>query len=186
MFSRRLGIERRKGKYQRKKDNVSNNIEGTEESTTATQGYTDEGRQGIADALATVRLQLIQEDPLISKPGRMDRMVTTGPMHDRGDILELFRGRPISLQTTTRVANNSLRDLPISTELPEHERVGVPIPGADRYIGWWAPRVVGEGPIYQVHVIPKAGGALYRYPRENEHTEDFFRGDARARKIPRR
>ena len=70
-------------------------MEETEDSTTDTEGYTEEDRQGIVDTLVTVMLQLIMEDPWISIPNMMDRMIETGPMHERVDILELFRGRPI-------------------------------------------------------------------------------------------
>ena len=50
-------------------------MEETDESTTASWGYTDEDRQGIVDTMVTVMLQLIQENPWIPIPEMMDRMV---------------------------------------------------------------------------------------------------------------
>ena len=159
-------------------------MEETDESTTDTDGYTAEDRQGIVDTMVTVMLQLTMEDPWISIPNMMDRMTETGPLHDRDDIMEVFRGRPIFRRTTNRlevvraaVVSGALGELPISTRAPEHERVGVTIPGTDRYIGWWAPQVVNDGPIFPVNMITVPGGVLCRYPHEDEHTEEYFRGE---------
>ena len=159
-------------------------MEETEDSTTASLGYTDDDRQGIVDTMVTVMLQLIQENPWIPMPAMMDRMVEFGPLHNRGDILELFRGRPIFRWTAMRVetvraavVGNMMRDLPVSTRVPENERVGYTIPSTDRYIGWWASRIAGEGQLFPVHMIPIEGGRLYRYPHEGEYTEDYFRSE---------
>ena len=160
-------------------------MEESDESTTDTDGYTDDDRQGIVDTLVTVMLQLIQEDPWIAAPTMMDRMVTTGPLHTREEVLELFRGRPIFMRAVTRmeilrtaVVNGMVGDLPISTRVPVGEAVGWTIPGDDRYIGWWAPCVTGGGPVYHVRMIPVWQGDLSRYPRdeEDEYTEDYLRG----------
>ena len=159
-------------------------MEETEESTTASWGYTDEDRQGIVDTMVTVMLQLIQENPWIPIPEMMDRMVEFGPLRNREDILEVFRGRPIFRWTTTRietvrtaVVNNVIQDLPVSTRPPANERVGFTIPGTDRYIGWWAPQIAGEGNLFPVHMISLEGGRLQRYPHEGEYTEDYIRGE---------
>ena len=56
-------------------------MEDTDESTTATQGYTEADRQGIVDTLVTVMLQLIMENPWIPVPHMMGRMVENGPLH---------------------------------------------------------------------------------------------------------
>ena len=61
--------------------------------------------------------------------------------------------------------------------MPRDERVGETIPGTDRYIGWWAPRVVGDGPTYPVHMISIMEGVLYRYPHEEGSTEEYIRGE---------
>ena len=69
----------------------------------------------------------------------MDRMVMTGPLHSRNDVIELFRGRPNFMQTVTRlevlrtaVVSNVVGDLPVSTRVPRGEGVGWTIPGTDR------------------------------------------------------
>ena len=137
------------------------------------------------DTLVTVMLQLIQEDPWIAVPTMMDRMVTTGPLHTREEVLELFRGRPIFMRAVTRMetlrtaaVNEMVGDLPVSTRVPVGEAVGWTIPGVDRYIGWWAPCVTGGGPVYHVRMIPVWRGDLSRYPHdeEDEFTEDYLRG----------
>ena len=159
-------------------------MEETEDSTTDTDGYPVDDRQGIVDTMVTVMLQLIMEDPWISIPNMMDRMTEFGPLHDRDGIMEVFRGRPIFRRTTSRLevvraaaVNGTLRELPISTRVPENERVGVTIPGTDRYIGWWAPQVECDGFIFPVNMITVPGGVLYRYPHEEEDTEAYFRGE---------
>ena len=158
-------------------------MEETEESTTATEGYPDEDRQGIVDTLVTVMLQLVQEDPWIPIPAMLDRVTEVGPVHNRDDVLELFRGRPNVWQLAERleavrtaVVNNMLPELPASTRAPTNERVGWAIPGTDRYIGWRAPRVVGGGLLCQVNMISLWGRRLYRYPHEDEYTVDYMRG----------
>ena len=78
-------------------------MEETDDSTTDTGGYTEEDRQGIVDTLVTVMLQLIMEDPWMSIPNMMDRMIETGPMSEREDKLELFRGRPIFWRVARRL-----------------------------------------------------------------------------------
>ena len=115
----------------------------------------------------------------------MDRMVTTGALHTREDVIELFRGRPTFMQAVARleilrtaVANEMVGDLPVSTRAPVGEDIGWTIPGTDRYIGWWAPCVTGGGPVYPVGMIPIWQGELRRYPHddEDEYTEDYLRG----------
>ena len=160
-------------------------MEESEESTTDTYGYTDDDRQGIVDTMVTVMLQLVQEDPWMAVPTMMDRMVLCGPLHTREEVIELFRGRPNFMRAVARieilrtaVVNEMVQDLPMTTRVPVGEVAGWTIPGVDRYIGWWAPCVTGDGPAYRVGMIPVWSGELRRYPHreEDEYTEDYLRG----------
>ena len=75
------------------------------------------------------------------------------------------------------VINGALNEIPVSTTLPINERVGATIPGTDRYIGWWAPQAERDGRIYLVNIPMMRGVMLYRYPHEDEQTEEYFRGE---------
>ena len=113
-------------------------MEDADDSTTDTQRYSDADRQGSADGLATLMLQLILEDPWISAPDMMDRLVRAGPLHSRNQLLEVFRGRPNWQRAVDRMevvraaaASGEVSGIPVTTEVPEHERVGHALPRTD-------------------------------------------------------
>ena len=116
----------------------------TDESTTDTQRYSEEDRQGIADSLVPIMLQLVQEDPWIPVRGMMGRLARAGPLRNRGQPLEVFRGGPNFHQTAARrevvrtaLARGEADGLPITTEAPEDEWAGYTLPERDGFISWW-------------------------------------------------
>ena len=142
-------------------------MEDADDSTTDSQTYSDADRQGSADGLATLMLQFILEDLWISAPDMMDRLVRAGPLHSRNQLLEVFRGRPNWQRAVDRMevvraaaACGEVSGIPVTTEVPEHERVGRALPRTDVNMSWWAPQVTGGGDDFPIRMIRLAGGVL--------------------------
>ena len=158
-------------------------METTEDSTTATDQYTEEDRQSIVDRYTTVMLQAILEDPWYSIPEITEILADIGPLHTPTQIFDIFWGRSVYLRTLTRMnvvrmeaIRGRIGSLPITTELPEEGEgeVGNTIPYNDGYIHWWAPRVGEDGPLFPVGMIRAEGGMLTRYPHDGAQTEEYL------------
>ena len=140
-------------------------MEDTEDSTTDTSGFTDGERRGLVNLYVTHMLQAIQEDPRVSTPDLMCFLIWAGPWRSAGQILRIFRGRPIFRTAAgrltaarTAVPRNDLGGLPVSTRIPEGEHTGKTTPADDDFIALWPPQFAGEGLVFPARAF-RVGGA---------------------------
>ena len=154
---------------------------------TATGGEEEEfemtDQQAIVNTYVTMMLQLIQMDPWISVPRVLEALVNPGPLRTREQIVEVFGGWLVFRRTLSRMevvrggtANGNLRNLPLTTKVPDREPFGYTIPGWGNFIAWWAPQT-GEGVppfLFSMRMTDRAH--LQRYPHTGAYTEDYEGG----------
>ena len=113
-------------------------MEETGDSTTDTQRYSEEDRQGIANHYVTLMLHLVRGNPRKPAPEISGRLTRAGSLRNRGQIIGVFRGRPNLHRATVRMdvvrvatVRGEAHSLPITTEVPESERIGCTVTSTD-------------------------------------------------------